>query len=491
MNLKICAAGCILLFLILTIVPSLQGQEFEAKIIEVEQGNLLTVLRQGKALELTLYGVRCPSPGQPYGEEALQFTSRTVLHKNVRVQIQERAGESKIVGSVVLPDDSVLNYRLVQNGLASWDRDQAPNDIKLQTLEDSAKKLRLGLWASSAPQTSQPPAREKQRPGKPPRSEALPWRVILATIVALLAVSATVTFFASQFRRTRDREEPPAPAPVERKAPVEDRQSEEQVEAIESGRRAIQDLLRSLSDFVSGLVESSVSYDSRMKDHKVSINQAMTMAGLEEIKRLLLREIGEMESNSENYRRQLDHANATIRDQQEILERFRIDAKMDFLTKIANRRAFETRLQEEFERAKRYQSVFTLLMLDIDHFKKVNDIYGHMAGDQVLQLVAQVIEDQTRFNDFVSRYGGEEFAVLLPESTLDQGRYVAEKIRHAVENTSLLYANTKIKVTVSAGVGEVDTGNDTPGTLIDRVDAALYQAKRNGRNRVEGAVFFH
>ncbi len=228
-----------------------------------------------------------------------------------------------------------------------------------------------------------------------------------------------------------------------------------------------------------------MAYNTKMTDHKASIDQAMTMAGLEEIKRLLVQEIEEMQSTAEDYRRQLEHANMTIRDQQEVMERFRIDAKMDFLTKIANRRAFERRLEEEFQRTKRYRSVFALIMIDIDYFKKVNDRYGHIAGDQVLRVVAQVLEEQTRFNDFVSRYGGEEFAVLLPESTAGQGRYVADKIRQAVENTSFLHAGEKIKVTISAGVGQVDAARDTPETLIERVDAALYQAKKNGRNRVE------
>ena len=477
-------AGCILPFLILAMVPCLGAEEFEAKVIRVEQGDLLTVRHHGKELELVLYGILCPSPGQPHGNEARQFTSRMVLHEEVRIQVQEHKDASKIIGSVLLPDGSVLNHKLVQNGFASWDRDAAPNDIKLQTLEDVAKELSIGLWARSTPVADQPPVKEELQPITRQRSKGVPWVTVVSTIVTFLVVSAMVAFFVLQFRKPRD-ETPTVPAPVPRITPTEDRQSEEKAEAVESGRRAVEELLKSLSEFVSGLVESNLSYNSKMKDHKTSIDQAMTMAGLEEIKRLLTREIEDMESTTEGYRRQLEHANATIRHQQEIMERFRIDAKMDFLTKIANRRAFEARLKEEFERAKRYKSVFTLIMLDIDHFKKVNDVYGHMAGDQILRLIAQVLEDQTRFNDFVCRYGGEEFAVLLPESAVDQGRYVADKIRQAVENTSLLHADTKIKVTVSAGVGEVNAERDTPETFIARVDAALYQAKENGRNRIE------
>ena len=499
MGRKSCSAGCILLFVILGIVPSVRAQSleqnfeqtfenaFQAEVVRVKRGDRLTVRHLGKSVELALYGIRCPAPGEPHGNEARAFTSRAALHKKVGVQIRQGEEGPAIVASVVLPDGSVLNHRLVQNGLASWNRRSAPNEIKLQTLEDSARDLRLGVWASSSAQTADPiPKEQEPRPIPSRRSEAPAWRTIFATFLALLVTAAMVVFFAFQRRRPRDKEQA-APPPDRTGAPEEVRSSDEQARAVESGRHAIQDLLLSLSEFVSGLMESNVSYNSKMKDHKVSIDKATTLAGLEQIRRLLVHEIEEMQSTSENYRLELEHANATIRDQQEILERFRIDAKMDFLTQIANRRAFETRLKEEFERARRYKGVFALIMIDIDHFKKVNDDYGHMAGDQILRLIAQVLEDQTRLNDFVSRYGGEEFAVLLPESTADQGRCVAEKILRAVENTSLLHENSKLKVTVSAGVGEVDTENDTPETLLQRVDVALYQAKKNGRNRVETA----
>jgi diguanylate cyclase (GGDEF)-like protein len=477
-------AGCILPFLIFSIVPSLPGQHFEAEVIEVKQGDLLTVRHHGKAVEVALHGVECPRPREPFGKEARQFTSRMVLDRKIQIQVQQQEDKGRITGSVVLPDGILLNHKLVQHGLASWDRESAPNDIKLQTLEDSARELSLGLWSSPTPTAGPTPATERPTPAASRPSKAFRWTRIFSTMLALLVAAVVAIFFLLKARKPRD-EGPRAPPPARKEAPAEDRQSDEQGEAIESGRNAIQDLLRSLSEFVSDLMNRSVSYDSKMKDHKVSIDQAMTMAGLEEIKRLLVHEIEEMQATSEDYRRQLEHANATIQDQQKIMERFRIDAKMDFLTRIPNRRAFETRLKEEFERAKRYRSIFSLIMIDIDHFKKVNDLYGHMAGDQILRLVAQVLEDQTRFNDFVSRYGGEEFAVLLPESSADQGRYVADKIRQTVENTSLVYADIKIKVTVSAGVGEVIRERDTQETFVERVDAALYQAKQNGRNRVE------
>jgi diguanylate cyclase (GGDEF)-like protein len=487
MGRKIWFSGCVFPFLILAIALPLGGQEFETDVVRVERGDLLAIRHQESTVDLALYGVKCPGLGEPHGNEARQFTLRMVFREPVRVRVQERYSESKIAGFVLLPDGNVLNHRLVQNGLASWDRENAPNDIKLQSLEDSARNLHLGIWSSAAPEVERTPGEGSAEPTPSRSSRGLPWTSLLSTVLALLAASAMALFFARKFLKARE-EESAAHPPIGIQAPPGGQQAEEAAEALEYGRHAIQDLLRSLSDFVSDLMEGNLSYDSKMKDHKVSIDQAMTMAGLEEIKRLLVHEIEDMQSTSEDYRRQLEHANTTIQAQQEILERFRIDSKMDYLTKIANRRAFETRLAEEFERMKRYKSVFTLIMVDIDHFKKVNDVYGHSAGDQILRLVAQVLEDETRFNDFVSRYGGEEFVVLLPESKGDQGRYVAEKIRRAVENASFMHVDEKIKVTVSAGVGEVVAESDTPETFVDRVDAALYQAKKNGRNRVEMAA---
>ena len=274
MNRKTCTAGCILLFAILAMAPSLRGEAFEAQVIGVQKGNLLKVQHEGKRIELVLYGLECPAPDQPQGEQALEFTSKMVLDRKVRIEVQERESPLKIVGSVVLPDGSLLNHKLVQNGLASWDRKAAPNDIKLQTLEDSAKKLNLGIWASSPP--AMPSIPVKKKPGSPARrpSTALPRAAVFSTVLALLVAVAVAVLFVLKARGPRQEGSSTAPSPPARPQapPAPGGGLEEQAEALESGRNAIEDLLKSLSEFVSDLMNKNTSYDNKMRDHKASID---------------------------------------------------------------------------------------------------------------------------------------------------------------------------------------------------------------------------
>jgi diguanylate cyclase (GGDEF)-like protein len=180
----------------------------------------------------------------------------------------------------------------------------------------------------------------------------------------------------------------------------------------------------------------------------------------------------------------LEQANNTINEQRKKMAKLRVDAKMDFLTKLANRHAFNESLIEEFERAKRYGSTFSLSMIDIDSFKKVNDRFGHIAGDKTLQVIAKLLLDQTRVNDSVCRFGGEEFSILLPQASIDKAIIVMEKIRQKVQAKSIIHDGNKIKITISIGVGEIDLSSETKENLIKRVDAALYQAKKSGKNLV-------
>ena len=152
----------------------------------------------------------------------------------------------------------------------------------------------------------------------------------------------------------------------------------------------------------------------------------------------------------------------------------------DYLTGCYNRAFFEKRAKEELERATRYQKPLSLLMLDLDYFKKVNDTYGHMAGDGVLKQVTATINDILRSSDVFGRFGGEEFVMLSPETTVEGAVNVAEKIRSAIENTVCPMAG---KITVSIGVVE-RTADDSLDDLYRRVDQQLYRAKTSGRNRV-------
>ena len=162
-------------------------------------------------------------------------------------------------------------------------------------------------------------------------------------------------------------------------------------------------------------------------------------------------------------------------------------ATTDFLTGLPNRRNFIARMNEELARLQRLNGHDTaLLMLDIDHFKDVNDLYGHASGDQVLQALAKLINQRLRRTDMAGRLGGEEFAILLPGADLEKGRQFAEQLRQQV--SELVFEDeTKgnFNITISIGVCELDHANNNPDTPLARADKAMYLAKNNGRNRVE------
>lgn len=163
-------------------------------------------------------------------------------------------------------------------------------------------------------------------------------------------------------------------------------------------------------------------------------------------------------------------------------------ARLDGLTEVPNRRYFHERLEAELSRARRYGSNLALLILDLDHFKRINDRHGHQIGDRALVRVAQLLSsDLLRRIDVVGRYGGEEFAVMLPETDLEGARTVAERIRVAIERTVLhLDDGGVVRMTASFGVAVREShAVDTLDALVRRADGALYRAKENGRNRVE------
>jgi diguanylate cyclase (GGDEF)-like protein/PAS domain S-box-containing protein len=181
----------------------------------------------------------------------------------------------------------------------------------------------------------------------------------------------------------------------------------------------------------------------------------------------------------ENMLGDLEKSRDEIRRQNQELQ---VLATQDPLTRCLNRRAFYERFEVEYSRAGRYGHNFSCVMVDIDHFKSVNDNYGHPVGDKVLQRVSGILRDLVRECDVVCRYGGEEFCILLPETDSEGGLDFAERIRRTIAAKSL----SGIKVTVSLGVSSLESGPANPSELLSQADKALYAAKRKGRNRVVG-----
>lgn len=175
-----------------------------------------------------------------------------------------------------------------------------------------------------------------------------------------------------------------------------------------------------------------------------------------------------------------------IQERKEIEQELKSLATTDTLTGAANRRSFFELAQQEFKRVLRYKNLVAFLLLDIDHFKMINDNYGHQGGDEVLKIFVQACKEELRETDVFGRIGGEEFAVLLPETDQPSAQLVAERIRQKIERMVIAFEEKSIKITVSIGVAIITIADKSLDQAFQRADAALYQAKKSGRNRVIG-----
>ncbi len=158
-------------------------------------------------------------------------------------------------------------------------------------------------------------------------------------------------------------------------------------------------------------------------------------------------------------------------------------AKIDGLTGIYNRRYLDNRLTEEIERSRRHGNPLSILMLDIDHFKKINDTHGHLCGDYALRKISELLQELVRTSDILGRYGGEEFCCVLPETPFEQAVVLAERCREQIAASPFSCTDQQTRITVSIGVTGMHR-DDTLDSIIKRADDALYQAKHDGRNRV-------
>jgi diguanylate cyclase (GGDEF)-like protein len=157
---------------------------------------------------------------------------------------------------------------------------------------------------------------------------------------------------------------------------------------------------------------------------------------------------------------------------------------IDGLTQAHVKRYLLEQLDKEIMRARRHARELSFLMFDIDHFKKINDVHGHLAGDFVLKEVARIVQGRIRRDEVFARYGGEEFGIILPETNLEGARALAEGLREKIESSRFVFQNEQIRVTISIGVAVLGDQDRTSMDLIRNADQKLYEAKRSGRNKV-------
>ena len=246
--------------------------------------------------------------------------------------------------------------------------------------------------------------------------------------------------------------------------------------------------LKSLVDVLKSTDQLTQDLDSRTSEiaavgrHVVDLQLPSEM---QDAQKTLLRQIaGVLESNMK-LEEDLQFTRHRMEEQAEEIDRTRKEARTDALSGVANRKAFDEKLQFLLTTWKRQKEPFALVLADVDHFKWINDTHGHPAGDRVVTHMGQFLRHFVREGDFVGRYGGDEFAFLLPHVDLEAARRIAERLLQAVTRNNFIVGPTheRVAITLSIGVATVKP-DDTPELLINRADTAVYQSKREGRNQV-------
>ncbi|MCI4660813.1 MAG: GGDEF domain-containing protein [Neomegalonema sp.] len=237
----------------------------------------------------------------------------------------------------------------------------------------------------------------------------------------------------------------------------------------------LQSNLSSQSDFMGtlGEVDQQLSVETQAKDLKTLVT-------------LLLAKNRQFYENSREFHDHLQNADDEIKQIRRELEELRQDAFVDHLTQIPNRRHLDKILREEMDRARQSKKPLCLAIADVDHFKKFNDTWGHHIGDVVLKQTARILSRNVKGRDTAGRFGGEEFMIILPETSLRNARNLCDQMRKTLEKLSFVIksSNQHIKdVTASFGV-TVMRPDDNEASLIERADKHLYKAKENGRNRI-------
>ncbi|MBI5641840.1 MAG: GGDEF domain-containing protein [Deltaproteobacteria bacterium] len=286
--------------------------------------------------------------------------------------------------------------------------------------------------------------------------------------------------------RNRFRRKPVAPkaqkevkqphAPVT--PPVDPREQQ-----ISDSAQTIRSILLTLTSVIMRADQAASNASQALIDIKKSINNAGLPPELASAQSLLITEIDRVIANNTMLKNELASSQAVMNTQRSQIEELKTTVRIDGLTQIANRAYFDEKLAEMISLRQRYNDPFSLMMIDADNFKTINDTHGHQAGDRVLKGMVSKIKVVLRKSDFLARFGGDEFALILIKTDIKTATDVAWKVNAAIRTTRFLLGDVELMTTLSIGIAEVRPG-ETAESLLKRADAALYHAKEAGRNGV-------
>ncbi|MGB9731729.1 diguanylate cyclase [Calditerrivibrio nitroreducens] len=263
--------------------------------------------------------------------------------------------------------------------------------------------------------------------------------------------------------------------------------------------------LNSILEENSNILKKDIEEDKKIANELTGVNhliinessiealKSMVLSKVDELSKEISKKIDNKHTALKHLEQEKKHVNKELSEykvkEQELakikkeLEKYKMESVTDPLTGLFNRKFMIKKIEEEIERGKRYGSKFSIIFLDIDNFKRMNDVYGHIVGDFVLKYLANIIKSELRKVDYAFRYGGEEMVILLSETNLENALKFSERLLEVVRNTIFKYKTEDLKITVSIGVAEFKPG-ETIEQLIERADMAMLKAKQAGKDRV-------